>query len=80
MKKKFKAQRIMVKVYFYIQNSYTIDYSMERPSALSGITFNENVGDLSCQNIGSFIKRCTVSRSHFEGKKMDIISQNIVII
>ena len=54
---------------FRTQNSYTIDYSMERPSALSGITYNENAEDLSCQNIGSFIKRCTVSRSHFEGKK-----------
>ena len=31
---------------FRTQNSYTIDYSMECPSALSGITYNENAGDL----------------------------------
>ena len=53
---------------FTNSDSLTIDYVMEHPKELTGITFNEDAGDLSCRNIGS-IKRCIVPKSHFKGKK-----------
>jgi len=54
---------------FTKSDSLTIDYAMESPKSLTGLTFNEDASDLSCQIIGTEIKRCTVPKSHFEGKK-----------
>ena len=54
---------------FTKSDSLSIEYSMEHPTDLSGLTFNENREDLSCQIIGKFIQKCTVPKSHFDGKK-----------
>ena len=54
---------------FSKSDSLTIDYGMKDPTSLRRLTFNENAGDLSCKTIGTEIKRCTVPKSHFEGKQ-----------
>ena len=54
---------------FTKSDSLIIEYAMESPKDLVGITFNEEANDLTCQTIGKQIKRCTVPKSHFEGKK-----------
>ena len=54
---------------FTKSDSLTIEYAMENPTSLRGLTFNEKAADLSCQTIGREIKRCTVPKSHFEGKQ-----------
>ena len=54
---------------FTKSDSLFIEYALENPKSLVGLTFNENKEDLSCQTIGKFIKKCTVPKSHFEGKK-----------
>ena len=54
---------------FTKSDSLIIEYGMESPSSLTGITFNENARDLNCQTIGKHVKRCTVPKSHFEGLK-----------
>ena len=54
---------------FTKSDSLTIDYAMESPEQLRGLTFNEDATDLSCKIIGREIKRCTVPKSHFEGKQ-----------
>ena len=46
-----------------------IEYIIEDPNYLTGITFNENEKDLVCQNVGREMKRCIVPKSHFKGKK-----------
>ena len=49
--------------------SLTIEYALKHPETLRGLTFNEDATDLSCKIIGREIKRCTVPKSHFEGKQ-----------
>ena len=53
---------------FTKSDSLSIEYALENPTSLVGLTFNENKEDLSCQTIGKFIKKCTVHKSHFDGK------------
>ena len=45
-----------------------VEYAIENPKSLTGITFNENEKDLDCQDVGREIKRCIVPKSHFKGK------------
>ena len=54
---------------FTKSDSLTIDYGIKDPTSLRRLTFNEDAADLSCQTIGREIKRCTIPKSHFEGKK-----------
>ena len=54
---------------FTKSDSFTVEYGMENPKSLVGLTFNENSKDLSCNTIGREIKRCTVTKSPFDGKK-----------
>ena len=54
---------------FSKSDSLTVLYSMENPKSLTGLTFNENKGDLSCEIIGTRVQKCTVPKSHFEGKE-----------
>ena len=54
---------------FTKNDSLTIEYGLANPNSLNGITFNEDVKDLTCQNIGEEVKRCIVPKSHFEGKE-----------
>ena len=54
---------------FSQSDSLTVLYSMENPKSLTGLTFNENKGDLSCEIIGTRVQKCTVPKSHFEGKE-----------
>ena len=46
-----------------------IEYNIDYPPYVVGITFNENKPDLDCQTFGEEIKRCTLPKSYFEGKK-----------
>ena len=50
-------------------DSLIIEYGIENPNSLVGISLNENADDLNCNTIGGEVKRCTVSKSHFAGKK-----------
>ena len=54
---------------FTKDDSLIIEYNMKSPTHSTGITFNENKPDLDCRTLGEEIKRCTVPKSHFEGKK-----------
>ena len=45
-----------------------IEYNIESPNSLNGLTFNEEASDLECEKIGRRIKRCKVPKSHFTGK------------
>ncbi len=54
---------------FTKSNSYSIEFSTNSPDSLTGLTFNENKGDLSCQTGRNYFKACIVPKSHFEGKK-----------
>jgi len=53
---------------FTKKDSFTIEYFIENPDSLTGITFNENQPDLACEDVGRQGKRCTVAKSHFSGK------------
>lgn len=53
---------------FTEKDSLTIEYYIENPDSLTGITFNENEDDLVCETVGKGAKRCTVPKSHFKGK------------
>ena len=53
---------------FTKSDSLSVNYHIE-PNDLTGLTFNENKGDLTCQTILNDIKKCTVPKSHFDGKK-----------
>ena len=53
---------------FTEKDSLTIEYYIRNPASLTGITFNEKKGDLACENLGQMAKRCSVPKSHFEGK------------
>ena len=54
---------------FTKSDSLIIEYGMENPTELIGISFNSNSPDLNCQTLGREVKRCIVSKSHFEGLK-----------
>ena len=54
---------------FRNSDSLIVEYEMRNPNSLTGISFNEIASDLSCQTVGIEIKRCTVPKSHFEGKE-----------
>ena len=54
---------------FTKEDSLTIDYFLENPDDVYGMTFNENAKDLECEEVGRRIKRCKVPKSHFKGKK-----------
>ncbi len=54
---------------FTKKDSLIIEYNIEYPPYVVGITFNENKPDLDCKTMGEEIKRCMVPKSHFEGKK-----------
>ena len=53
---------------FTKKDSFTIEYFIENPDSLTGITFNENQQDLVCEEVGRQGKRCIVPKSHFTGK------------
>ena len=53
---------------FTKKDSFTIEYFIENPDSLTGITFNENQPDLVCEDVGRQGKRCFVPKSHFTGK------------
>ena len=53
---------------FTSNDSLIIEYMMEHPKDMNGITLNKNASDLECENKGE-IKRCVVPKSHFEGKE-----------
>ena len=55
---------------FASKDSYEIEFYLEFPDYLSGITFNEDKKDLQCSTIGN-IKKCTVEKSHFKEKDSD---------
>ena len=54
---------------FTKSDSITVEYFMEISQYFEGATFNENAKDLSCENIGTYCKKCIVPKSHFAGKK-----------
>ena len=55
---------------FTSRNSYQIEIFNGDSNLLTGITFNEKKEDLKCENNGH-IKRCNVTKEHFEGLKTD---------
>jgi hypothetical protein len=54
---------------FTKEDILTVDYVIENPDSLTGITFNEDAEDLICETLGRRIKRCEVPKSHFNGKE-----------
>ena len=54
---------------FTKENILTVDYVLEEPDSLTGITFNEDAEDLVCETLGKETKRCKVPKSHFNGKE-----------
>ena len=65
---------------FTEKDSLYIDYASEGEKELKGMTLNEDKDDLKCEIRKNDLLRCTVPKSHFEGKKVEIISPNILII
>ena len=55
---------------FTKEDVLTVDYVIEDPDYLTGITFNEDAEDLVCETLGKEIKRCKVPKSHFNGKEI----------
>ena len=55
---------------FTSRNSYQIEIFSRDSNLLTGITFNEKKEDLKCENNG-IIKRCNITKEHFEGLKTD---------
>lgn len=53
---------------FVENDTLIVDYGPYNPDYFNGITFNPEKGDLSCISWPESV-RCTVSKSHFEGKK-----------
>ena len=49
---------------FTLNDSLIIDIHVEKPRDVSGLTFNENNGNLICINLVQ-IKRCKISKNHF---------------
>ena len=54
---------------FTKSDSLSVNYHIEEFDHLTGLTFNENKGDLTCQIIKRKITKCTVPKSHFDGKE-----------
>jgi hypothetical protein len=54
---------------FTKEDILTVDYVIENPNSLTGITLNEDAEDLICETLGRRTKRCKVPRSHFNGKE-----------
>ena len=54
---------------FTKKDTLYVDYASEAENSLIGMTFNEDKGDLSCEIKPNRILRCTVTKSHFDGKK-----------
>ena len=52
---------------FTSNDSFDIDLYLDEPKNVTGITFNEEVEDLKCENLIK-IKRCKISKEHFKGK------------
>ena len=52
---------------FTSNDSFDIDLYLDEPKNATGITFNEEVEDLKCENLIK-IKRCKISKEHFKGK------------
>ena len=59
------------KILDFTKNSgnLSIIYSIEEPNYLNGFTYNEDEKDLNCEIIGRHIKKCEVTKEHFNGKK-----------
>lgn len=53
---------------FNKKDSYEIFLVGEKTSLLNNIRLNENGGNLACTDIRDDIKKCSVPRSHFDGK------------
>ena len=54
---------------FTKEDILTVDYHIENPDSLTGITLNEDAEDLICEDLDREIKRCKVPKSHFNGKE-----------
>ena len=54
---------------FTNEDILTVDYHIENPDSLTGITLNEDAEDLICEDLGREIKRCKIHKSHFNGKE-----------
>jgi len=54
---------------FTKEDILTVDYHIENPDSLTGITLNEDAEDLTCEALSREIKRCKVPISHFNGKE-----------
>lgn len=54
---------------FTEKDNLYIDYASEGEKELKGMTLNEDKDDLKCEIRKNDLLRCTVPKSHFEGKK-----------
>ena len=54
---------------FTKEDNLYIDYHIENPDSITGITLNEDAEDLICEILGREIKRCKIPKSHFNGKE-----------
>ena len=46
-----------------------IIYKVNSNKYSNGFTYNENIDDLKCQDVGTYIKKCEITKEHFKGKK-----------
>ena len=53
---------------FTKSDTLTLEFSIENPDSITGITLNENADDLVCETIKKPYKRCVVPKSHFQSK------------
>ena len=54
----------------FTQNFFMfVEFFIEEPQLVNGLTFNEEADDLTCENVGIRIKRCIVPRNHFQNKE-----------
>ena len=54
---------------FTQKDSLFVEYFTNNPEYFKGITFNQDKGDLSCEIRHDVNVRCTIPKSHFDGKK-----------
>ena len=54
---------------FTKEDILNVDYVIKHPDSLTGLTFNEDAEDLTCETLGKQLKRCKVPKSHFNGKE-----------
>ena len=54
---------------FTQKDSLFVEYFTDNPGYFKGITFNQDKGDLSCEIRHDVNVRCTIPKSHFDGKK-----------